>query len=58
MFLRSHRFRDTNYRVATLTGNLEKPGIWEILKKKLEFLTIFTCLAVKFLIDLKKLSCK
>ena len=44
-------------RVATLFGNLKKPGIWEILKKleNLEFLAIFTCLVVKFQFDTKSL---
>ena len=28
--------------------NLEKPGIWEVLNKNLEFLIILTCIVVKF----------
>ena len=46
--------------------NLEKPGIWKILKKtwnfkqksikNLEKPTIFTCLVVKFQFDTKNLS--
>ena len=47
-------------RVATLPGNLEKPGIWQFRQKKklenLEFSTIFTFIVVKFSFETKVLS--
>ena len=38
-------------RVATLPGNLEKPGIWQLRQKKHGISTIFTCSVVYMGLD-------